>query len=109
MNNPQRRRRSRRMARTYFRLDSHKMLDALLDKAGISNATAGAACGHGDGSYVGRLRSGQRRTVAKQTAEKLAEILGVDIDVLFSEHATRDVVASSSRRVSKSVAMTGAR
>jgi len=93
------------MARSYFRLDSPKVLNALIEKAGISNATAGAACGHSDGSYIGRLRSGERKTATKQTAEKLAEILGVGVDVLFTEHSTRDHSSSSTSGVSESVVM----
>lgn len=74
------------MARTVFRVNPVK-LDREMTEQKVSAEALGRASGHTDGSYIRRMRKGEKRaqSATRQTAEAISRMLGLPIDYLFTE------------------------
>ncbi len=74
------------MRPTVYRANPERIDFAMRDQK-VSAEALGRAAGHGDGSYIRRMRRGERRALSatKQTAEAIAQMLGLPLDYLFTE------------------------
>ena len=62
-------------------------IDFAMTEKGISAEQVGRLAGHADGSYIRRMRRGEKRAMKAtlQTAEALVQLTGLPLDYLFQE------------------------
>lgn len=62
-------------------------IDFAMTEKGLSAEAIGRLAGHADGSYIRRMRRGEKRALKAtlQTAEAVAALTGLPLDYLFVE------------------------
>lgn len=81
----------------YVELISAERLALLMREKGVGPVRMARYCEHTSHSYISRMAAGRpgARTVTAKTAERIAELLGVPIELLF---ATKEVKSTDSTR-----------
>jgi len=66
-------------------LARHARIDFNMTEKKISAEALGRAAGHGDGSYIRRMRKGEKGSLkaTEKTAEAISLMLGLPLDYLF--------------------------
>lgn len=74
------------MLQRRFRAIPSRIDHAMIEK-NLSAEAIGRAAGHADGSYIRRMRRGEKRALSAtlQTAEAVAAMTGLPLDYLFQE------------------------
>lgn len=65
----------------------YERIDFAMTDQKVSADALGRAAGHSDGSYIRRMRKGEKRaqSATQQTAETVSRMLGLPLDYLFTE------------------------
>lgn len=74
-----------------MRLQSGETLAALIRQRGLNQSRLAAAAGCSP-SFVNGLCLGTKSSCSDPLAQRIAEVLGVPVDVLFAPTASRDTV-----------------
>lgn len=75
-----------------------------IQKAGLSNRKLALACGLKGHSFINRLASGEARSCSMDLAHKIADALGVDVEILFVTRMSPPALRSDKPRATKKVA-----